>query len=302
MPIVERPEVMSGDCSAITVKSRVRRIILAALLVLGLSACGVGFVYNRLDWVMHVYISNQVSLDKLQSQQLRGNLREFLVWHRQSELPRYAAFLDQFATDAQQPVGVQRINDARLTIESFVNDAVARAVPDAARWLAVLRAEQLDELFVSLAEDDEDLREKYCDADLKARRKRRDRNFIEAVEDWTGRLDRAQRDLIHTRFNEMSGDSCAFVDNQVLARRALRALIDQHRADPDFAAQLNRFVARPEERWSAQYRADFESNRTRIIQLLAELDRTLSAQQRTRCSTRLRDLAKDMRELALARR
>jgi hypothetical protein len=276
-------------------RQRCAALLCGALLLVG---CSSQFLYNRLDTVAYLYLKTQVSLEDLQSAQLRGSLRDFLAWHRSSELPRYAAFAQSLARDAAQPLGRARIDRARLDIEALWRDAVSRAAPDAARFLAGLNATQRDELFESLAEDDPDLREEYCETPEPKRRRKQFDSFVDTAEDWVGTLTPAQRELVASRLGALRPTSCGWVDNRMRVRRGFRELLERADGDAAWVGELRRLMANPEERWDPAYRAAFEANRDAIVSLLAELDVTLSQRQRARLSETLTGYARDFRDLA----
>ncbi|MGH8310305.1 MAG: DUF6279 family lipoprotein, partial [Steroidobacteraceae bacterium] len=162
-----------------------------------------------------------------------------------------------------------RIDVARVEVEGLWRDVVRRASPQAARRLADLSDAQIDELLRNLAQDDEELREKYCDPDAATLARRRERTIVSAIEDWTGRLSRDQRALLAERTPEAA-----------------------------FGETLARFLLSPEERWTETYRRRFLANRERVVTLLAEIDAALSPKQRARLAARFHDLARDLRGLA----
>ena len=288
---------MFADC-----KPRHRyRLVLLLCGALALVGCSSQFVYNRLDTVAYLYLKTQVSLQDLQSWQLRGSLRDFLAWHRSSELPRYAAFAQSLARDAAQPLGRPRIDQARLDIEGLWRDAVARVAPDAASFLAGLSRAQRDELFASLGEDDAELREEYCDTPEPKRRRQQLDGFIDTAENWVGRLTPAQRELVAAPLPALQPPSCGWVDNRIRVRRAFRELLERSATDPGWAGELRRLMTSPEERWDPGYRSQFEANRDAIVTLLAELDASLTQRQRARLSEKLTGYARDFRSLAAAR-
>jgi hypothetical protein len=274
---------------------RLAALACGALLLVG---CSSQFVYNRLDTVAYLYLKTQVSLEDLQSSQLRGSLREFLVWHRSSELPRYAALAQGLARDAAQPLGRARIDQARIDIEGLWRDAVARVAPDAARFLAGLSPAQRDELFASLGEDDPDLREEYCETPEPKRRRRQLESFVKTAENWVGKLTAAQRELIAARLAALQPTSCGWVENRIRVRRSFSELLDRSGTDPAWPAELRRLLTSPEERWDPDYRLAFEANRDAIVALLTELDATLTQRQRAQLSEKLTGYARDFRDLA----
>lgn len=273
-------------------------LIAAAVLIAG---CSSQFVYNRLDALAYLYVKTQVSLEDLQAAELRGSLRSFLEWHRSSELPRYAEFAQALARDAARPLGRVRIDQARLDIERLWRDAVARAGPDAARFLAGLRPAQQAELFASLGKDDDKLRRDYCETPAPRRLERQQRSFTRAAESWLGPLTAAQKQLVAARLAALRPTSCGWVENRIRVRLALRSLVERSAIDADYVGAVTRLLASPEDFWDPAYRAAFEANRDAIIDLLAELDAQLTTRQRARLSEQLTNYARDFRQLAASR-
>jgi hypothetical protein len=289
--------VIADDCSRRR-SFRIGRWLAAALLVGSLAGCGTQFVYNRLGWLTHYYLSSHVSLDGSQSSELRANLREFFVWHRRTELPRYASFLDRFAAAAGGPLTREQLESGSGEIESFVRASITHGAPDAARWLDGLRPQQLDELFANLEKKEQESRKEHCSVEPAKRREKSVERFIENVEDWTGRLRRVQRELIAERLAKTSGDPCLDLSAQERSRIEFRALVDRHRGQPDFAERIATFMTRPEDRWDAAYKEAYAANRAIIFELIADLDRTMTAEQRRRAVSRLREFARNLRKLA----
>jgi len=277
-------------CSPTPRLVRIGRVLaLCAFTATVLSSCGAQFAYNRLDWIAHYYLANQVTLDDTQSRALRSDLDTFFAWHRHSELPRYAGFLDRVANDAARPIEVARFEAGRREVEGFMRDSVTHAAPDTARWLNGLRPEQIDELFASFAEKERKARDEHCDASLAERKEESAEKFIDNVEDWTGKLDRTQRRLIKTRLASFDDDVCQTITTRERSRREFRELIDRYRNRPEFAQRIAQFLAQP--------RGEAE-DRDRLTKLLAEINHSLTPEQRARTIDRLRTQAKALRSLS----
>lgn len=276
---------------------RVGRMLALGIAVLTLNACGTQFAYNRIDWLMHHYLSNQVTLDAAQSRELRAHLDEFFVWHRQHELPRYADFLDRVAEATEQPIKFEEFEAGRIEVEGFMRTSVSQGAPDAARWLRSLRPAQVDQLFTSFAEKDRESRAEACERDPEERLADNIERMTDNVERWTGRLRSSQRKLIAKGFAAFP-DSCVESESADNARYTFRAMVDEYRSRPDFAQRITVFMTRPEDHGDAEYRRTFEANRDRFMLLLVDLNHSLSAEQRARAIKRLRSLSADLRELA----
>jgi len=264
-------------------------VLVACAWLSSLSACGTSFVYNRLDWISRYYVSSQVDLDAEQSRALQTNVDAFFEWHRRSELPRYAGFLDRMAVDAARPVSLAQLEAGQREVEGFVNVSTERMAPAAARWLDGLRPAQVDELFASLAEKDRKARADRCAAPVEERREKSARHFADEVEEWTGDLDRAQRALIESRYAALGRDECAELSARERSHVEFHALVERYRNRPEFAARIADFLG--------QRRSD-DTDRERFLRLLADINRSLTPEQRARTIDRLRLYAREMRGLA----
>jgi hypothetical protein len=285
-------------CSPASTLIRIGRVLVACALVSMLAACGTRFVYNRLDWLSRYYVTSQVTLDDAQSRALESNLDAFFAWHRRSELPRYATFLDRMASDAARPVTLPQLEAGQREVEVFMRDSVAHGAPAAARWLSGLRPEQVDELFASFAEKDRKARAQKCDATPAERHAIRIREFIGNVEDWTGRLSRAQRQLIAARYATLRADECDELTARERSRLEFRTLVDRYRLQPEFADRIAEFLLHPENRHDAAYRETWEADRTRFLHMLADINHSLTPEQREHTIRRLRLYAREIRDLA----
>jgi hypothetical protein len=278
---------IGAHCSAASAAVRVGRALVVCAFVI--SGCGSGFVYNRLDWLSHYYVSSQVTLDRPQSRALQADLDDFFEWHRRSELPRYAQFLDRMANEAGRPVSVAQLDAGQREFDAFMRTSVAHASPDAARWLDGLRHVQVDELFASLAEKDRKARMENCDAPPTERREKSARRFLDRVEEWTGDLSRPQRELILARYEALGRDECEESGARERLHVEFHALVDRYRSTPEFAGRIADFVAR---------RPVDAADRERFMRLLADINHSLTLEQREQTIAHLRLYAREMRGLA----
>jgi len=274
-------------CSSASRLTRVGRVLVGCAFLM--AGCGSGFVYNRLDWISSHYLSNQVTLDGAQSRALQSDLDEFFDWHRRSELPRYARFLDQMAIEAARPVSLAQLDAGQREVEGFMRTSVVHAAPDAARWLEGLRPGQVDELFASLAERNRKARAESCEGTPAERREKSARRFVDRVEEWTGGLSRAQREMIVTRYAQLDRDECAELTARDRSREEFSALVERYRGRPGFDQRIADFLA---------HRPVDLADRDRFLRLLADINRSLTPAQREHTSARLRLYARDLRELA----
>jgi hypothetical protein len=277
-------------------RRRLLRWLGAGLLVVALAGCGTKLVYDRMDRLAGWYLGGLVSLDADQRSSLDRWLEVSLDWHRESELERYAAFLRDLEADLARPLSYEEYDRVRLTIEAFWRDFVAGTVPHSAELLTSLSPEQVEELIASLEEEDREDAEELADRSLEERMERRRKRMQRGVERWTGRLDASQRAIVAAAAADLRPLDAQRLDYRAQWRERLRTAL---LAPADMApAEIERLLAEPQATWTDAYRDGIADNRRRILQMLAELDATLSSAQRDRMRARLGELAGDLESLA----
>jgi hypothetical protein len=277
--------------------ARWRRLVALALLLLA-AGCTTQFLYNRLNFVIPWYVRERVTLEDDQIEALKSSVRSLTAWHRQSQLPRYSDFLRQASEQVRRPVSLAQMEATSREIDGFWNDIVAALAPDASRWLRALSPAQLQELLDSFAEEDEQISGHYCEASDEELNERRTKSIARSVKYWTGSLEDVQMELIERSAANLERTGCDWVASRARWRAELKRLLAENDAPAAFEAQFRELMLHPERTWTDGYRRGEQANRERFMNLLAELDTTMTAKQRERASRKLAGLASDLDELA----
>lgn len=273
-----------------------RSTVVVALLVL--SGCGLGIVYPRLDSIGAWYVGRLVTLDDAQSAQLDGLLGAALARHRASELEQYSTFLRALAGSIEVGADAGVWQQALQQLEVFQREVGAELSTVAIEVGRTLTDEQVTELLASLAERDEEEWQEYGDRTPAQQLERRQKALRRTIEKFTGRLDARQRALVD-RHAEVAGSFMVeWRDNRRAWREALAEALALRGSSEEFARRMTILVARPDETWTAQYRAAIDRRRTETIGLLAELDATLTKRQRDTASRKVVSLSIEIARLA----
>ena len=280
---------------------RLLRWIAPVLLALGLTGCGLGIVYPRLDSVVGFYLEGLVTLEPEQSAELKRILAGNLEWHRRSELGDYSVFLREVAATVGRGSSREDWLAATRRTEQYWREVFEQAAPGYARIAATFTDAQVRELLDNLARADEKERRQYASRSPAERDARREKSLRRAIERFTGPLTPAQRELLR----EHVAASPSFVPEWLDNRRAWRgALADalEHRGDgAAFAARMQVLVARPDELWTPAYREAIERRRDALVDLMTGLDATLTPAQRAAAQRQLLALADEVQSLARRR-
>lgn len=270
---------------------------LVAFGLLLLAGCTNGFVYNRLDTVARWYIGNLVTLDDSQQTALQDWLVRTLAWHRTTELKRYEDFVrglsDQVAKGPDPGLPAQSVAKA----ETFFKELAARLAPEAAQLLVSLKPAQVDEFLANLKErDDEEIKEEE-DRSEADRQKRRTRSLTRQLERWTGTSSPEQKAVIERTVASMSaagllGDDAAWYASQEAWRGELKAAL----AEED-AMAVESLLRDPSRSHSQAHLAEEAAERQHFLDLVTELDATLTGKQRATLARKLVDVAEDLKTL-----
>jgi Family of unknown function (DUF6279) len=279
-------------------RSGLRAGWLALLCLTLIGGCTAQFLYNRLNFLIPWYLGGHVTLDDAQEAELKQGIASLTAWHRSSQLARYSAFMRTVADRIEQPVGRDEIDAAAHTVEGFWVDIIRELTPEAARWLQSLSPAQVDELLGGFAEDDEDSREEECTAPSDKQLERRKKGMTRAVKYWAGTLNPAQQELIDAAARDQRPTGCDWLESRARWRDELKRALQAPGNTQARDVAVRTLLLDPRPVWTQAYRDGFEANRSRIIDMMAALDATWTAEQRQTIQAKLRKLAGELDELA----
>jgi len=292
---------MPRDAAIARRAPRLLRWIAPVLVVLGLTGCGLGLVYPRLDSVVGFYLEGLVTLEPEQSAELKRILAGNLEWHRRSELGDYSAFLREVAATVGRGSDREDWLAAMRRTEQYWREVFEQAAPGYARIAATFSDAQVRELIDNLARADEKERRKYASRSPAERDARREKSLRRTIERFTGPLTPAQRELLR----EHVAASPSFVPEWLDSRRAWRGVLaealEQREDAAAFASRMQVLVARPDELWTPAYREAIGRRRDALVDLMTGLDAILTPAQRDAAQRRLLALADEVQDLARRR-
>jgi hypothetical protein len=269
--------------------------VLAAVLLCLLGACsGTTFVYNRLDSILPWYLDDYVELNNTQDRQLDEVLAPFLAWHRQQELPRYVALLDQVATDLDGQVSAAQVNGIYVGIE----DAWLRLQDKSLDWLLALGAtlsdEQVQEFLDVLNERQEEYEEEYLERSEREYREDSYEALVDNMQDYLGRLTEAQRERLRAASLELRRSDSVWLQERAAWLQRLDVLMQRQ---PGWQQRVREAIALRDETVSEQYSATYEHNLEIIFSAIAAVLDSRSEKQDRRLRAELRDLREDLQSL-----
>jgi hypothetical protein len=273
-------------------------VIRALLLLLATAVLGgcsaVRFAYDNADTYVRWRAMSYLDLHAEAVDDLDERIGRLLAWHRRHALPQYAALGEEAASRVRR--GLSRADAAWAydAVQAQAREGLHAVAEQFAPVLDRLTPEQQRHFEDRIADENRKFARDFLRGSAEERRARRAQRVEERLEDWLGRLSKAQVERIRL-FSQRAplADELRDRDRKriqaeviamVRARRAVErlpalALDWQKGRDPAFTAA--------NEAWRAE-----------LYALLEDLDRKLTPAQRARAAAQFDAYAQDLRLLA----
>jgi hypothetical protein len=272
------------------------------LLCIGLLiiSCGPRLIYTHLDRLIPKYANDYLPLNGQQRDRLDERLNAHLAWHCRTQLVRYATFFDRLridVSDPNRPVTPARVGEYDEIIKNAWNDLLHQTGPDIARILSTAEDAQIAALSDNLAEKNEEIAKKYIHISPESQDRLRQKEMRKRLHRWISRLTPEQEALVaawSAAYEPMAEDRLAF--RKMVQKRFLQLL--RQRSRNGFEAAFTDLLTHFRELRTPAYQRKLDINREKTLELLVELERSLTPSQRDHLLDRFRSYSKIFMELS----
>jgi hypothetical protein len=265
------------------------------VLVLLLCGCStLRFAYENADAYVRWKVDNYLDAQGDDAEQLDERIDEFFAWHRKNELPRYAKLAQEASQRFADGLSRQDLVWGYDSLRGRARESLRKAAELAAPLLDRLSPEQMAQIERGIARENRQFYRNNLRGSERERRRKRAKYAVDRLEDWVGRLSQAQI----ARVREYTERAPMLEEMRDRDRRRLqREVMAIVRAR---AAQKNlpERIASWERGREPAFVAALEVWREQYFAMLADIDRTLTPEQRSRAMGHLRRYAEDFEALA----
>jgi hypothetical protein len=283
--------------------AKLARIIGVLVLGAALAACSaIKLAYNNLPEVSYWWLDGYVDFDGTQTPRVRDELERLLAWHRQYELPKIIGMLQRAQALAPDDITpgqtCEMVNEIRTRLLALAE----RAEPAGAELAVSLTESQLQQLERKYVKINADYRKDWLERSPAKQHEKRYEQFLDRSEDFYGRLDAEQRDLLRRQVARSVFDpreiDAERKRRQQEALSILRRFNAQKTSPADAQVAFHAYVLRiadpPPGPWRDRQRA-LQQEACRDI---AEFHNQTTAEQRDKAVRRLQAYEGDLRDLA----
>ncbi|PUE52365.1 DUF6279 family lipoprotein [Limnohabitans sp. 2KL-51] len=273
--------------------------VLALLLLPACSAIKLG--YQQLPTLSYWWLDSTVSFSGNQTTAAKESIDKLYQWHRQEELPGYAALLQRTADLSAGPVQPGQLCRVVEEVQTRLDTLMRQAVVQAAPVAMALGPRQLSHLARQWERQNEEWEKEWLQGDSEARMERRLDKALSRYNSFYGELNTAQINLVKTQLVQSPWTAeWGRRDRQRRQQDLLSTLqritqnnLTQAQAEAQLWGVWQRWLQPPD---SAQ-RAVVQSLSQRACENLAQLHNTATSEQRVRVSRRLRAYERDLLDL-----
>lgn len=264
-----------------------RMAALAAMLLL--SACSATrLAYDNADVYLRWQANKYFDVQAEQDDELDRRLDAFLGWHRAKALPEYARLSEEAAARMLRGIKREDLEWSYDSIIAQVREALGVAAGEAAGLLDRLEPAQIQHLEKRLAESNRKFAKEQVQGSMEERHKRRVKRSTDRLEEWFGPLSPAQVQRVRL-YSERAPFSAELRERHRKLRQAeFLAMLRAREAGKRLGPWLQNWEAGREPAFVDAERA----SRGAFMDLLVDLDRTLSAEQREHAVGRFRRYAR----------
>jgi|TARA_B110000967_G_scaffold113577_1_gene116174 hypothetical protein len=275
------------------------RALLAVLVIsVFASGCTIKLAYNFLDWGLYWELKDYVKFNRDQRLQVKNEISQLIDWHRSDELPQYADELEKLSIGLESGMTVEQLEKSYDNLRDSWQRIIIKTLPAAVDIISNLNDQQINDFFDMLIEKEGD-DAKDIESGTSARTlEEREAYVSEKVSDVIGELNEAQKALIAQWARRMEPTKEFSLVQAIKWRTRMQAAIAQRHDEQQLEKNLMVLFANPNQLRSANYRRVIEKNKHLVMQLLFDLNQTLTSQQRSKLVKKLNGFIADFRDLS----
>jgi Family of unknown function (DUF6279) len=277
-----------------------RRWLLVLAGAAALAGCGtvMRVVYNNGDFALRVMANEYFDTNGDQEVILKAQLARFHEWHRREELPAYSRLFQSAAERAARGLNAEDVSWAVASVRERYRQVVAQAAEDGAPVIATFKPDNYAALDRKFADVNAKFTKDYLAGDQAKRDRARAKWFEERIEWFIGGPTEQQVAIIHRFVQSQPRMNEVRLADRKRRQQEFVALIRQYQTSPELAERMREFFVHWERNRGPEHARLAREWEGRLSQLVVELDRTLTAEQRAHLVGRFESLAEDSRVLA----
>jgi hypothetical protein len=275
------------------------RALLAVLIIsVSVSGCTVKLTYNFLDWVLYWELKDYVKFTRDQRLLVKDEISQLIDWHRSDELPQYADQLEKLSKQLKSGITVEQLEESYNYLRGSWQRIVIKTLPAAVDIISNLNDQQVNDFLEMLIEKEGDDAKKIEKGTHVRTVKKREAYVSKKIVEVIGPLNEVQKALIAQWAQHMKPTKEFSLAQAIQWRTKMQTVLAERHDEQQLQKNLMVLFANPDQLRSASYRRLIDKNKHLVMQLLLDLNQTLTHQQRIKLVKKLNGYVEDFRDLS----
>ena len=275
------------------------RALLAVLVIsVSTSGCTTKLAYDFLDWGLYWELKDYVKFTRDQRLLVKDEISQLIDWHRSEELPQYADQLEKLSKELKSGITVEQLEESYNNLRDSWQRIVIKTLPATVDIISNLNDEQVNDFFEMLIEKEGDDAKKIEKGTNARTLKKREAYVSKKIVGVIGKLNEDQKSLIAQWALSMKPTKELSLAQAIQWRTRMQTVLAERHNEQQLENNLMVLFANPDQLRSTNYRRVIEKNKRLIMQLLFDLNQTLTKQQRSKLVKKLQSYINDFRDLS----
>ena len=275
------------------------RALLAVLIIsVSVSGCTVKLTYNFLDWGLYWELKDYVKFTRDQRLLVKDEISQLIDWHRSEELPQYADQLEKLSKQLKSGITVEQLEESYNYLRGSWQRIVIKTLPAAVDIISNLNDQQVNDFLEMLIEKEGDDAKKIEKGTHVRTVKKREAYVSKKIVEVIGPLNEVQKALIAQWAQHMKPTKEFSLAQAIQWRTKMQTVLAERHDEQQLQKNLMVLFANPDQLRSASYRRLIDKNKHLVMQLLLDLNQTLTHQQRSKLVKKLNVYIEDFRDLS----
>ena len=279
---------------------RALRALLAVLVIsVSISGCTTKLAYDFLDWGVYWELKDYVKFTRDQRLLVKEEISQLIDWHRSEELPQYAVQLEKLSALLENGLTVEHVEEYYNNLRDSWQRIVIKTLPAAVNIISNLNDEQVNDFFEMLIEKEGDDAKEIENGTNARTLKKREAYVSKKIVGVIGKLNEDQKSLIAQWVRGMKPTKELSLGHAIQWRTRMQTVLAERHNESQLEKKLMVLFANPDQLRSPSYRRVIEKNKRLIMQLLFDLNQTLTSQQRSKLVKKIQGFTEDFRDLSV---
>ena len=279
---------------------RALRALLAVLVIsVSISGCTTKLAYDFLDWGVYWELKDYVKFTRDQRLLVKEEISQLIDWHRSEELPQYAVQLEKLSALLENGLTVEHVEEFYNNLRDSWQRIVIKTLPTAVDIISNLNDQQVNDFFEMLIKKEGDDAKEIENGTNARTLKKREAYVSKKIVGVIGKLNEDQKSLIAQWVRGMKPTKELSLGHAIQWRNRMQTVLAERHNERQLEKKLMVLFANPDQLRSPSYRRVIEKNKRLIMQLLFDLNQTLTSQQRSKLVKKIQGFTEDFRDLSV---